>query len=92
MSRVLLSATFLATGVLHFLKPRTYPAVMPRSLHARTARPAGWWLIALAGIFPANVAMAVHAERFRHIPRPLLWARRPRQPLLIAWAWKTATR
>ncbi len=49
-------------------------------------RAAGWWLIAtLIAIFPANVEMAVHAERFRRIPEPLLWARLPVQGLLIAW-------
>jgi uncharacterized membrane protein len=114
MSRALLGATFVATGLLHFLKPRTYEAIMPRHLpahrelvyasgiaeiaggagvlHARTARHAGWWLIAtLVAIFPANVEMAVHAERFARIPRALLWARLPLQPLLVAWVWKTAT-
>ena len=39
-------------------------------LHPRTRRAAGWWLIAtLVAIFPANVNMAVNAERFRGIPR-----------------------
>ena len=62
-------------------------------LHPTTRRAAGWWLIAtLVAIFPANVEMAVHAERFRKIPRPLLWARLPLQGLLIAWVYKSATR
>ena len=53
-------------------------------LHPRTRRPAGWWLIAtLIGIFPANVNMAVNAERFHRIPAPLLWLRLPLQALLI---------
>jgi uncharacterized membrane protein len=57
----------------------------------RTARPAGWWLIAtLIAIFPANVNMAVNAERFRRVPEPLLWARLPVQALLIAWVWRVA--
>ena len=34
MSRALLGATFLATGVLHFLRPRMYEAIMPRYLPA----------------------------------------------------------
>ena len=60
---------------------------------ARTRRPAGWWLIAtLLAVFPANVEMAVHAERFRRIPEPLLWARLPLQALLIAWVWAVAVR
>ena len=52
---------------------------------------AGWWLIAtLLAIFPANVNMAVNAERFRTVPEPLLWARLPLQALLIAWVWRAA--
>jgi uncharacterized membrane protein len=62
-------------------------------LSARCAQVAGWWLIAtLTAIFPANVEMAVHAERFRRIPEPLLWARLPFQGLLIAWVWRVAIR
>ena len=34
MSRALLGATFLTTGVLHFLRPRMYEAIMPRYLPA----------------------------------------------------------
>jgi uncharacterized membrane protein len=115
MARALLGVLFITTGVLHFLRPRMYEAIMPRYLpahrelvyasgvaeiaggvgvlYARTARPAGWWLIAtLVAIFPANVEMAVHAERFRRIPEPLLWARLPLQAVFIAWVWKSATR
>jgi uncharacterized membrane protein len=113
--RRVLGATFLATGALHFLKPRVYEAIVPRYLpahralvyasgvaeiaggagvlHPRTARPAGWWLVAtLLAIFPANVEMAVHAERFRRIPEPLLWARLPLQGAIIAWVWRVAIR
>ena len=62
-------------------------------LAARTRRAAGWWLIAtLIAIFPANVNMAVNADRFRGIPRSLLWARLPVQGLLIAWVWRVAVR
>ena len=62
-------------------------------LAARTRRAAGWWLIAtLVAIFPANVNMAVNADRFRAIPRSLLWARLPVQGLLIAWVWRVAVR
>jgi uncharacterized membrane protein len=113
--RRVLGATFLVAGVLHFLKPRVYEAIMPRCLpahrtlvyasgaaeiaggagvlHRRTARAAGWWLVAtLLAIFPANVEMAVHAERFRRIPAPLLWARLPLQGAIIAWVWRVAIR
>jgi uncharacterized membrane protein len=62
-------------------------------LNPKTRRAAGWWLIAtLVGIFPANVEMAVHAERFRRIPKPLLFARLPLQGALIAWVWKSTAR
>jgi uncharacterized membrane protein len=115
MSRALLGLTFIATGVLHFVKPRMYEAIMPHYLpahrelvyasgvaeiaggagvlHPRTRRVAGWWLIAtLLAVFPANVEMAVHAERFKRFPPAALWARLPVQGVLIAWAWATAAR
>lgn len=57
----------------------------------RTANPAGWWLIAtLVAVFPANVDMALHAERHPGIPEALLWARLPLQALLIAWVHRAA--
>jgi uncharacterized membrane protein len=58
-----------------------------------TRRLAGWWLIAtLLAIFPANVNMAVNADRFRVVPEPLLWVRLPLQGALIAWVWRAAIR
>jgi uncharacterized membrane protein len=58
-----------------------------------TRRLAGWWLIAtLLAIFPANVNMAVNADRFRIVPQPLLWVRLPLQGALIAWVWRAAIR
>jgi uncharacterized membrane protein len=58
-----------------------------------TRRLAGWWLIAtLLAIFPANVNMAVNADRFRMVPRPLLWVRLPLQGALIGWVWRAAVR
>lgn len=60
-------------------------------LHQRSARWAGWWLIALlVAVFPANVNMAVNAERFRSVPEALLWVRLPIQALLIAWVWRAS--
>jgi uncharacterized membrane protein len=60
-------------------------------LHPRTRRAAGWWLIAtLVAVFPANVHMAVHPERYRGIPRWALWLRLPLQGLCIAWVHRTA--
>jgi len=62
-------------------------------LSARTAPAAGWWLIAtLVAVFPANVNMAVNAERFRTVPEPLLWARLPVQAIFVAWIHKVAIR
>lgn len=114
-ARGLLGAVFLTTGLLHFLKPATYEAIMPPQLPAqrelvyasgvaeiaggaavllhRTAPAGGWWLIAtLVGVFPANVQMALDAQRFTWIPEPLLWARLPLQALLILWVWRVAVR
>ena len=62
-------------------------------LGERTRRPAAWWLIAtLIAIFPANVNMAVNAERFRSVPEWALWARLPLQAVLIAWVYAAALR
>ena len=62
-------------------------------LNPVTRRAAGYWLIAtLVAIFPANVNMAVNAERYRKIPAALLWLRLPLQALLIAWAWRVAVK
>lgn len=54
---------------------------------AGTRRVAGLWLVALLiAVFPANVNMAIHADRFDSIAPVLLWARLPLQGLLIWWA------
>lgn len=48
---------------------------------------AGWGLIALLlAVFPANINMAMHPERFPQIPRVGLIARLPLQGILIGWA------
>jgi uncharacterized membrane protein len=60
-------------------------------LSDRTAKPAGWWLIAtLVAIFPANVSMALRPQDFPRIPRAALYARLPLQAVVIAWVWRTA--
>jgi uncharacterized membrane protein len=52
-----------------------------------------WWLIALlAAVFPANLHMAVNPDQIegldpRKLPRWLLWARLPMQPLMMVWVW-----
>jgi uncharacterized membrane protein len=58
-------------------------------LHERTRAMGSWWSIAtLIAVFPANVHMALHPDRYRMIPggRPALIARLPVQGLFIAWA------
>jgi uncharacterized membrane protein len=59
------------------------------ALHPRTRRLASAWSIAtLTAVFPANVHMAIHAERYRKVPggRRALIARLPLQAMFIAWA------
>ena len=59
----------------------------------RTAPWAGWFLIAtMVGVFPANVNMAIDAERFHKVPEPLLWARLPIQGAIVYWIWRVAVR
>ncbi len=56
---------------------------------------AGWWLIAtLVAVFPANVHMALNAEKYKAIPggAPALWARLPFQAVFIAWVHGAAKR
>ena len=59
-------------------------------LDGRTARFGFWWLTALlVAVFPANVHMATDPDSIPWLaksgfPRPLLWARLPLQPLMIA--------
>ena len=58
-------------------------------LHPRTRRAASLWSVAtLVAVFPANVFMARHPERYPQIPggRAALLARLPLQALAIAWA------
>ena len=58
----------------------------------KTRRPfARWWLLGvLVAVFPANIWMATNPEdaSAEDIPRPLLWARLPIQPLFALWAWR----
>ena len=63
------------------------------TLHPATRRAAGWWLIAvLIAVFPANVHMALHPERYPRIPHAALLARLPLQ-LVMAWlVWEATLR
>ncbi len=58
-------------------------------LLAPTRRLAAWWSVAtLVAVFPANVHMAIHPERYPKIPggRTALYLRLPLQGAAIAWA------
>ena len=58
-------------------------------LFPASSRQAAWGLVALLiAVFPANVFMTMHPERFGRIPEWLLWVRLPLQGLLVAWAWR----
>jgi len=70
-----------ASGVAEF-------AAAALTLHPRTRRAGGWGLIAtLVGVFPANVEMALHSERFEQFPLVALWARLPVQLVIIYLVW-----
>jgi uncharacterized membrane protein len=52
--------------------------------------PAAWGLILLLiAVLPANIYMAVHADRFAdlHLPTWVFWARLPLQGVMMAWVW-----
>jgi uncharacterized membrane protein len=54
---------------------------------------AAWWSIAtLVAVFPANLHMAIHYDRYRNVPggRVGLLLRLPVQLLFIAWAHAAA--
>jgi uncharacterized membrane protein len=100
---------FVFAGVMHFVIPRQYEAIMPDYLpahkelvqvsgvaeiagglgvmHPRTRRLASWWSIAtLVAVFPANLHMALHPDKYKQVPRAALYGRLPVQLLFIAWA------
>lgn len=55
----------------------------------RTRRFARWWLLGvLAAVYPANVHMALHPERYEKVPELALWARLPLQFACAWWVWK----
>jgi uncharacterized membrane protein len=56
-------------------------------MHPRTRRLASWWSIAtLIAVFPANLHMALHPDKYKQVPRVALYLRLPVQLLFIAWA------
>jgi uncharacterized membrane protein len=59
------------------------------AMNSRTRRAASWLNVAtLLAVFPANLHMALHPERYKQVPggRPALLARLPLQAVFIAWA------
>jgi uncharacterized membrane protein len=102
---------FVFAGIMHFVVPRTYEAIVPDYLadakkelvvwsgvaeiagglavmHPRTRRLGSWWSIAtLVAVFPANLHMALHPDKYK-VPggRTALYGRLPIQLLFIAWA------
>jgi uncharacterized membrane protein len=58
-------------------------------LPSPTRRLARHWLLAtLLAVYPANVYMALRPERFRPIPRSLLWLRLPVQAFFAWITWR----
>ena len=110
-ARRLFGPFFVFAGIMHFVIPRQYEAIIPERLpakravvyasgvaeiaagagtmHPKTRRAASWFSIAtLLAVFPANVNMALHPERYKLPGGPIgLWLRLPVQALFIAWAW-----
>jgi uncharacterized membrane protein len=110
--RKLAAGFWIVGGVMHFVIPRQYEAIVPASLRkwrkelvvasgiaeaaggvlvisGSTRRLARWWLLAtLAAVYPANIEMALHPERYAKIPAAALWARLPLQ-FLFGWiTWR----
>jgi uncharacterized membrane protein len=106
-----LIAIFSASGVLHFLRPAPFVAIVPEVLPRkkelvhisglielvgavmlaipRTRRRGGALAAALlVGVFPANVSMAIRADRRPRWYRAAAWARLPLQLPLVKWAWQ----
>lgn len=56
-----------------------------------TRRAASWGIILLLiAVFPANLWMAHHPDRFPTVPLWILWLRLPLQLPLLWWAWQYA--
>lgn len=61
-------------------------------LIARTRKPAAWGLLGLlVAVFPANVWMVQHPERFPDVPLWACWLRLPLQLPLIWWAYRVGS-
>lgn len=77
---VLLSGAAEIAGGAGVLLARRYPAA---------GRAAAWGLVVLlVAVWPANLWMAQHPQRFPGVPLWALWLRLPLQLPLIWWAWR----
>jgi len=96
MSRRLLSAFFLATGLNHFRRPRFYEAIVPPGLQPRRREVVVWSGIAeiiggalvaarptrrLGGLWLLGVLLAVFPANLHMARRPEQFARYPRWAL-----------
>jgi uncharacterized membrane protein len=102
---------FVFAGVMHFVIPDTYEAIIPDYLPAHRALVYASGVAEIAGglgailpstrkkarllniatllaVFPANVHMALHPDRYKKVPggKPALYGRLPIQALFLAWA------
>jgi uncharacterized membrane protein len=58
-------------------------------LHPKSRLFGRWWIIAtLAGVYPANIQMALNPQRYAKIPAWALWVRLPLQFVAAWWAFK----
>lgn len=99
------------SGVLHFVHPAPFVAIVPKMLPAPLAlvyasgavellsaglmsaprtRAIGGILGAalLAGVFPANVSMALRSGNRPPVYQAISWLRLPLQLPLVKWAWE----
>jgi uncharacterized membrane protein len=108
--RHLASGFWVLAGVMHFVIPRQYEAMVPSSLKKwrkelvvvsgvaeiagglmvlpeGTRRAGRWWLLStLAAVYPANIEMALNADKYPKLPPAALWGR---LPLQFAMGWLT---
>jgi uncharacterized membrane protein len=109
-----LAALLATSGTLHFLRPRPFDTIVPRSL---PGSPRGWTYLSgaaelavaaalaaprtrrvgglaaaglFAGVFPANVKMAVDWRHASPAKRAIAFGRLPLQIPLIVWGLQVA--
>ncbi len=77
---VMVSGVAEIAGGVGVLMAARYPAV---------GRAAAWGIVVLlVGVFPANVWMVQHPERFAGVPIWAMWGRLPLQLVLMWWAYR----